>query len=86
MKGYLDRIEEDQYAVILVEAVNKEFIIHKEKLPAGSTVHSWFDVTLEDGQIAGLTLNEEATASSHQKVDNMMEKLRSKSGSKFKKN
>ncbi|PLR79750.1 DUF3006 domain-containing protein [Bacillus canaveralius] len=86
MKGYLDRIEENQYAVILVEAVNKEFIIHKEKLPAGSSVHSWFDVTLEDGHITGLTLNEEATASSEQKVDNLTQKLRNKSRSKFKKN
>ncbi|OLS40845.1 DUF3006 domain-containing protein [Bacillus sp. MRMR6] len=86
MKGFLDRIEDQQFAVILVEELNQEFILPKEKLPPDSTEKSYFDVTVENGQITAITWNEQETSAQQQKVDDMMEKLRSKSkGSKYKK-
>jgi hypothetical protein len=86
MKGFLDRIEDQQFAVILVEELNQEFILPKDKLPSGSTERSYFDVTVENGQITFITWNEQETTAQQQKVDDMMEKLRSKSkGSKYKK-
>ncbi|MGN7403583.1 hypothetical protein ACTHO0_27465 [Cytobacillus praedii] len=36
MKGYFDRMEENQHAVILVEVINEQFLINQSKLPAGS--------------------------------------------------
>jgi hypothetical protein len=86
MKGYLDRIEENQHAVILVEEINKEFIIPISKLPNGSTAGSYLNLTIENETITSITLTENETISQQQKVDDMMSKLRKKSsGSKFKK-
>ncbi|NWQ44034.1 DUF3006 domain-containing protein [Bacillus sp. EB106-08-02-XG196] len=87
MKGYLDRIEDNQYAVILVEEMKKEFIIPKEDLPHGSKGNSFFKITIENEKITSMVVDEQATLSEQEKVDDMMTKLRSKSkGSKFKKN
>jgi hypothetical protein len=67
--------------------MNKEFIIPKTELPDGSKVHSYFFVTIENDQITSMKLDEQTTHSEQTKVDEMMSKLRSKSGgSKFKKN
>ncbi|AST92512.1 hypothetical protein BC6307_15040 [Sutcliffiella cohnii] len=86
MKGYLDRIEDDKYAVILVEEIGKEYVLSKDQLPDGSSIHSYFDVKIEDDRITSLTLDEKTSISEQQKVDSMMAKLRSKSkGSKFSK-
>jgi hypothetical protein len=87
IKGYLDRIEDNQYAVILVEEMKKEFIIPKEYLPQGSKEDSYFEIIIENEKITSIELDEQTTLSEQEKVDDMMTKLRSKSkGSKFKKN
>jgi hypothetical protein len=87
IKGYLDRIEDNQYAVILVEEMKKEFIIPKEYLPQGSKEDSYFEIIIENEKITSIDLAEQTTLSEQEKVDDMMTKLRSKSkGSKFKKN
>ncbi|WP_099363495.1 DUF3006 domain-containing protein [Fredinandcohnia onubensis] len=86
MKGYLDRIEENQHAVIIVDEINKEFIIPISQLPNGSTAGSYLNLIIENETITSITLNENETISQQQKVDDMMSKLRKKSsGSKFKK-
>ncbi|MEH7177575.1 DUF3006 family protein [Neobacillus vireti] len=86
MKGYLDRIEDRQFAVILVDDLKKEFIIPSAELPEGSVENSYFDLTIENETITSIKLDEETTLSEQQKVDEMITKLRSKStGSKFKK-
>ncbi|MFZ3590943.1 DUF3006 family protein [Bacillus sp. DJP31] len=85
MKGYLDRIEDNQFAVILVEEIKKEFIIPKAELPEGSVEKSYFDLIIENDLIKSMKLNEQTTSSEQQNVANLMSKLRSKSkGSKFK--
>jgi hypothetical protein len=87
IKGYLDRIEDNQYAVILVEEMKKEFIVPKEDLPQGSKENSYFEITIENEKITFLKLDEHTTISEQEKVNAMMTELRSKSkGSKFKKN
>jgi hypothetical protein len=84
MKGYLDRIEENKFAVILVEEIKKEFILPVAELPVGSSEKSYFDLTIENNQITSMKLNEQATMTEQQKVDDLLSKLRSKSkGSKF---
>jgi Protein of unknown function (DUF3006) len=86
MKGYLDRIEENRFAVILVDEINKEFIVPKEQLPEGSTEKSYFDITFENDKISSIKLNSQQTHSEQQRVEELMGKLRAKSsGSKFKK-
>lgn len=84
MKGYLDRIEDDKFAVILVDEINEEFVISKDELPEDSAKGSYFDLIIENGKITSLKLNDETTLSEQQKVDDLMSKVRSKSrASKF---
>jgi len=86
MKGYLDRIEDNQHAVILVEENKREYIIPIQQLPEGSSPGTYFDLTIENETITSLKWNEDETISQQQKVNDMMAKLRKKSsGSKFKK-
>jgi hypothetical protein len=84
--GYLDRIEDNKFAVILVEEIKKEFLIPKTELPEGSPVGSYFQLTIETDQITSMKLDKQSTMTEQKKVDNLMSKLRSNSkGSKFKK-
>ncbi|MCM3668565.1 DUF3006 domain-containing protein [Mesobacillus maritimus] len=86
MKGYIDRFEDNGFAVILVEEFNEEFVVSRERLPEGSTVHSYLDVTIEKNQISSMRLDSRVTQSEQKKVDDLMSKIRSKNkGSKFKK-
>lgn len=87
IKGYLDRIEDNQFAVILAEKIKKEFIIPVEDLPEGSKEKSYFEITIENDKITSMKLDEQTTQTEQEKADDLMTKLRSKSkGSKFKKN
>jgi hypothetical protein len=87
IKGYLDRIEDNQFAVILVEEIKKELIIPVGELPAGSKVKSYYEISIENEKITSMKLDEQTTQTEQEKVDDLMTKLRSKSkGSKFKKN
>jgi hypothetical protein len=86
MKGYLDRIEENKLAIILVEELNREFVIPVEELPEGTQPQTWFDLVIIQDQIISIHMNHEKTASEQEKVSSVLSKLRSKSkGSKFKK-
>lgn len=87
IKGYLDRIEDNQFAVILAEEIKKEFIIPVEDLPEGSKEKSYFEITIKNDKITSMKLDEQTTQTEQEKVDDLLSKLRSKSkGSKFKKN
>lgn len=88
MKGYLDRIEDNKRAVILVEELGKEYIINVARLPDGSKEGTWFDLTIEDDQIIKLVINEEMKKEMENKINNIMDELRNKnkSGSRFKRN
>jgi hypothetical protein len=85
MKGYLDRIEDNQLAVILVEEVNKEFVLPISELPEGSKPKIWFDLVINQGRITSININNKKTETAQEKVDDTLCKIRSKSkGSKFK--
>ena len=87
IKGYLDRIEDNQFAVILVEEIKKEFVIPVVDLPEGSKENSYFEISIENDNITSMKLDEQTTQTEQEKVDDLMTQLRSKSkGSKFKKN
>lgn len=85
MKGYFDRVEDRQMAVILVEEMNKEFIISVNELPEGSVAGTYFDLIIENGEIISIIPDRETTEVEKEKTDALMTKLRAKSkGSKFK--
>lgn len=83
----MDRIEDNQWAVILVEELKKEFVLPIDELPVDSTEKSYFELTIENDKITSMKVDPQTTVSEKEKVDAMMSRLRSKShGSKFKKN
>lgn len=82
----LDRFESNQ-AVVLVEEINKEWIIEQDKLPAGSKEGDWFTLEINGDEIDSITKNPQLTEQKSQMVDDLMQSIRSKStGSKFKRN
>ncbi|MDC3414999.1 DUF3006 domain-containing protein [Aquibacillus sp. 3ASR75-11] len=88
MKGILDRIEDGEKAVILIEEWNKEVIIPKEQLPCGSQLHSWFDLEMKEDHIISITLNQQTTEREQRKTNRLRNKIKSKKqlGSKYKRN
>ncbi|WP_077622701.1 DUF3006 domain-containing protein [Sediminibacillus massiliensis] len=85
MKGVLDRIEDEQHAVILIEKENKEIVVPVEKLPSGSKEDSWFEIEMDGKHVTSIKLDQEKTASRQGAADNLLKELRSKSkGSRFK--
>lgn len=84
MKGILDRIEDDLYAVILVEEERLELILPANRLPTGSKVNSWFTIYAENGQLA-VTLDDETPFIREKQTEELMARLRKKKkGSRFK--
>ncbi|RLL46931.1 DUF3006 domain-containing protein [Oceanobacillus piezotolerans] len=85
MKGILDRFE-GNLAIILIEETKEEIQIKKENLPEGSDVHSYFQLTKEEGTYSIVRLDKDQTEKEQQKSADLMTKLRAKSsGSKWKK-
>lgn len=85
MKGVLDRFEGDK-AVILVEDAKEEFIVPREKLPAGSKVNTFFQLEKVDDTFQIISIDKTKTVEAKEKTSDIMAKLRAKSkGSKFKK-
>ncbi|MFG6146993.1 DUF3006 domain-containing protein [Halobacillus sp. B23F22_1] len=85
MKAVFDRLEEEKYAVLLVEAHNKELVLDKDILPEGSKPNDWFEVTIEEDQVTSIKRDPEATAAQEKKVKDKRKRLKEKSkGSRFK--
>ena len=85
VKGVLDRIVDGKHATILVEDLQKEFVIDVSRLPAGSNEGSHFQLTLIGEEISILTLDTESEQESLDKVSSQINRLKAKSkGSRFK--
>ncbi|MBP1971119.1 hypothetical protein J2Z83_003258 [Virgibacillus natechei] len=86
MKGILDRFEDNQKAVILLEEINEEWIASIENLPDGSEEGTAFHIEKVDGEFQIIAIDHESTRDKAQQSSDLMEKLRAKSkGSKFRK-
>lgn len=79
MKGILDRIEDGDQAVILVEEIQKALIIPLKDLPAGSKVNTFFHIKESNGDYQVTSIDDEATRREAQKSEDLMAKLRAKS-------
>lgn len=86
MNGILDRFEENNKAVILIEEIDEELIVPVEKLPKGSVVNTYFSIEKKDGEYQIVSIDNTTTKEEAQKTSDLMAKLRAKSkGSKFRK-
>lgn len=87
MKGVLDRFEDYDQAVILIEEVQKALVIPRSELPKGSKQGTWFLIEEKNNNYRIISIDHETTKRQQEKSERLMEKLRAKSsGSKFKRN
>lgn len=84
-KGVLDRIVDGKYGTILAEEIGKEFVLNIEELPADAKEGDWFDLVIENDQIQNLSINKKLTDERQRSIESKMQKLKKRSGSKFKK-
>ncbi|MDN7243177.1 DUF3006 domain-containing protein [Planococcus sp. N028] len=84
MRGMLDRIEDGTHAVLLIEEQGREIVVPVSQLPEGSQVHTWFTITMEEDEIVSLQLDESLTEVKTEQAQSLMQRLRSRSGSRFK--
>lgn len=86
VKGVLDRIEDGNQAVILIDKVQTALVIPLEDLPKGSEVNTIFRIKERNGQYQIVSIDHETTRRQAQKTAELMEKLRQRSsGSLYKK-
>ena len=76
LPGVLDRIEDGQQAVILIEALEKEWVVPMHALPPGSKVNMWFDMKLNGEKFEVLRINHGATKKALRKGREGQRKLR----------
>ncbi|MFB4168472.1 DUF3006 family protein [Virgibacillus sp. JSM 102003] len=86
MKGILDRFEDSNKAVILMEETKEEVVIPVEQLPEGSSKNTYFNMKKVDDKYQIVSIDEATTQKEAETSSDLMAKLRAKSkGSKFKK-
>lgn len=86
MYGVLDRIEDQDLAVILIEEKKKEIILPLDRLPPNSKEGTWFRMSKEDGTYKVLAIDEEKTKQQEIRSADLLAQLRARStGSKYKK-
>ncbi|WP_163969737.1 DUF3006 domain-containing protein [Oceanobacillus halotolerans] len=85
MKGIVDRIEDNNQAVILIEEKNEQFTVPVEQLPPGANVNTYLEIVEQHGTYTIQGIDKAATENETAKTKDLMEKLRAKGkGSKFK--
>ncbi|MER1955509.1 MAG: DUF3006 domain-containing protein [Desemzia incerta] len=84
MKAMLDRIEEGK-AVLLIQDVEKEWIIDKNHLPHGSNVGDWLTIQITEGRISDMTIDQALTQEKKKTAEDLLTSIRKQpKGSKFK--
>lgn len=84
--AFLDRFTDNEKALLLVEELQKEFLVDISALPFGSTAGTWFLVDIQGYEITSFQVDEEKNAEMKQEVDDRMQRLKSKKTSRFKRN
>ncbi|MER2041867.1 MAG: DUF3006 domain-containing protein [Desemzia incerta] len=84
MKAILDRIEEGK-AVLLIQDVEKEWIIDKNHLPHGCNVGDWLTIQITEGRISDMTIDQALTQEKKKTAEDLLTSIRKQpKGSKFK--
>jgi hypothetical protein len=77
--GVLDRMEDGEQAVILIETNNKTIIVSQKTLPVGSQINMWFNIELVNHTYRILSIDDYETEKNHQKSTHLMNKVRKNS-------
>lgn len=83
--GYVDRIEEGRLAVLLVDSLGKEFVVDVSRLPEGASEGTYLTLSLIDGEIGNMSVDEEKTSQMKQEIADKLQRIKLKSSrSRFK--
>jgi hypothetical protein len=82
--GYLDRFTDTNDALILVDALQQQFHVPADLLPADSTVGTWFLVDIQEGEIIAMQIDADKTQAIAREVEERMQRLKAKKTSRFK--
>lgn len=82
-KAVIDRIVDDNHAVLLVGVTEKEFILPVVRLPFGSSEGTWLKVEITDTEITDLEFDDIETNKTKNRIDYKLALLRKKKGSQF---
>lgn len=83
--AYFDRITNNDHAVLLVESIQKDFLLPTSSLPVGSKPGSWFLIALQNETIISIELDEAKTIQMENEIQNRLTRLQSRKKSRFKK-
>lgn len=78
-KGIIDRIEDGQYAVILIDRLQKEFVLPVAELPFGSKEGSIISIELSGSSIRVLSIEEDETIKAKVAIDERVDSLKKSS-------
>ncbi|MBM7096261.1 MULTISPECIES: DUF3006 domain-containing protein [Alteribacter] len=83
-QAVLDRIEDGQWAVLLVGEEEKEVILPIQKVPPKSKEGDWFIVTFVEDTVSSVVLDEEKTTSMQSSIQSKLQQLKKKKQSRYK--
>jgi hypothetical protein len=75
-RAVLDRIEDGEFAVLLVGDAQEERIVPLHQLPAGATPGTWFQVGLEGDSLQWLEIDARETDEARARIAEKLERLR----------
>lgn len=84
MRGVIDRLTDNNQAVILIESINEELVISRDELPEGAQAQDWVILERTDESYKVVAVDKEKTKRQKDHIQSLQEKLRARSrGSKF---
>jgi hypothetical protein len=75
-KAVVDRIEDDQLAVLLVGERERELVVPAERLPAGATAGTWLRVRLEGDELLEASIDADETERAAERISDKLARLR----------
>ena len=75
-KGVLDRIGDNDMAIILIEELNEEIAVPRHMLPASSRISIWFDLKLAGESVEEISIDWQTTWEEIEMSKRLMEALR----------
>ncbi|MCP8615934.1 DUF3006 domain-containing protein [Salirhabdus salicampi] len=83
-KAVVDRIVDGKHAVLLVGQKEKEIIIDAVRLPEKAIEGTWVTIKQKGEDVEVISINDNETVETKQRIENKMDLLRQKKGSRFK--
>nr|TXF87500.1 DUF3006 domain-containing protein [Alkalicoccus halolimnae] len=77
-QGFIDRIEDNKFAVIIIESLKEEYIVEASDLPDGVQSGSHLHVNISNGRITSMIYDKTKTNAVENRISDKMAELREK--------